>query len=76
MCTEFCCSGRAGQSFRVDIVTRGLAYNKRILRADNRHVTSTTSIETHLVVVRGFPTKKFVPKCVNKRSSSERRYFI
>ena len=64
-----------GQSCRVDIVTRGLAYNKRMLRADNRHFTSTSSIETHLVVVRGLPTKKFLPKCVNKKSSLERRYF-
>ena len=30
------------------------------------------SIETHLAVVRGLPTKKFPPKCVNKKSSSER----
>ena len=30
------------------------------------------SIETHLAVVRGFPTKKFLPECVNEKSSTER----
>ena len=27
---------------------------------------------THLAVVRGLPTKKFLPKCVNEKSSTER----
>ena len=31
------------------------------------------SIETHLAVVRGLPTKKFLPECVNEKSSTERR---
>ena len=31
------------------------------------------SIETHLAVVRGLPTKKFLLKCVNEKSSTERR---
>ena len=31
--------------------------------------------ETHLVVVRGLPTKKFQPKCVNEESSTERRSY-
>ena len=26
------------------------------------------SIETHLAVVRGLPTKKFLPKCVNEKT--------
>ena len=30
------------------------------------------SIETHLAVVRELPTKKFLPKCVNEKSSTER----
>ena len=38
--------------------------------------SSTPSIETHLAVVRGLPTKKFQPKCVSKKSSSERRHLI
>ena len=31
------------------------------------------SIETHLAVVRGLPTKKFLPECINEKSSTERR---
>ena len=31
------------------------------------------SIETLLVVVMGLPTKKFLPECVNKKSSTKRR---
>ena len=31
------------------------------------------SIETHLAVVRELPTKKFLPECVNEKSSTERR---
>ena len=30
-------------------------------------------IETHLSVVRGLPTKKFLSECVNEKSSTERR---
>ena len=33
----------------------------------------TPSIETHLAVVRGLPTKTFLPKCVNEKISTERR---
>ena len=35
--------------------------------------TSPALIETHLVVVRGLSTKTFLPKCVNEKSSTERR---
>ena len=31
------------------------------------------SIETLLAVVRELPTKKFLPECVNEKSSTERR---
>ena len=31
------------------------------------------SIETHLAVVRGLPTRKFQTECVNEKSSTERR---
>ena len=31
------------------------------------------SIETHLALVRGLPTKNFLPECVNEKSSTERR---
>ena len=31
------------------------------------------SIETRLAVVRGLPTKKFLTKCVNEKSSTKRR---
>ena len=31
------------------------------------------SIETHLAVVRGLPTKKFQTECINEKSSTERR---
>ena len=37
------------------------------------HGSNTPSIETHLAVVRGFPTKKFQTECVNEKSSTERR---
>ena len=37
------------------------------------HVGTTPSIETHLAVVRELPTKKFLPECVNEKSSNERR---
>ena len=30
-------------------------------------------IETHLAVVRGLPSKKFLSECVNEKSSTERR---
>ena len=30
-------------------------------------------VETHLAVVRGLPTKKFLPEFVNEKSSTERR---
>ena len=33
----------------------------------------TPSIETHLAVVRGLPTKTFLPECVNEKRSTERR---
>ena len=45
------------------------------ISTDIRYASSTPSIETHPAVVRGLP-KKFLPKCVNKKSSSERRYFV
>ena len=38
-----------------------------------RYVDSTPSIENHLAVVRGLPTKKFLPKYVNEKSSTECR---
>ena len=46
---------------------------KKLLRSIQ---SATPSIETHLAVVRGLSTKKFLHKCVNKKSSSERRYFV
>ena len=39
----------------------------------NKLHKSSPSIETHLAVVRGLPTKKFLPECVNEKSSTERR---
>ena len=35
--------------------------------------TPPALIETHLIVVRGLPTKKFQTECVNEKSSTERR---
>ena len=32
--------------------------------------------ETHVAVVRGLPNKRSQSKCLNKKSSSERRYFV
>ena len=32
------------------------------------YTVNTTSIETHLAVVRGLPTKKFLPKCINEKT--------
>ena len=34
---------------------------------------NTPLIETHLAVVRGLPTKNFLPECVKEKSSTERR---
>ena len=33
------------------------------------------SIETHLAVMSGLPTKKFLLECVNEKSSTERRSY-
>ena len=41
--------------------------------ANPKYTVNTPSIETHLAVVRGLPTKKFLPDCVNEKSSTERR---
>ena len=46
------------------------------LNTDFFYAVTTPSIETHLAMVRGLPAKKFLLKCVNKKSSSERRYFV
>ena len=35
--------------------------------------SSNPLIETHLAVMRGLPTKKFLPESVNEKSSTERR---
>ena len=45
---------------------------KRLLRIHEQHPVD----ETDLTVVSELPTKKFQPKCVNKKSSLERRYFV
>ena len=52
----------------------------RNLRKSCRHKQSINgihkqppSIETHLAVVRGLPTKTFLPECVNEKSKTERR---
>ena len=48
-----------------------------MLKVENKTVIeqtmSTPSIETHLAMVRGLPTKKFLPECVNEKSSTEHR---
>ena len=44
-----------------------------LLLAARSYDRTTPSIETHLAVVRGLPTKKFLPECVNEKSSTERR---
>ena len=31
---------------------------------------------TQLVTVKGIITKRYPPKCVNRKSSTERRYFV
>ena len=59
-------------------------FNKKIIRHKVRRIQckknkmgtyeiSSPSIETYLAVVRGLPTKKFLPECVNEKSSTERR---
>ena len=50
--------------------TQKLAYWKPVL-STRKETSSTPSIETHLAVVRGLPTKKF--ECVNEKSSTEHR---
>ena len=39
---------------------------------EKEYTATTPSIETHLAMVRGLSTKKFLPKCVNEKSSTER----
>ena len=39
----------------------------------DRILARSPGIETHLAVVRGIPIKKFLPKCVNEKSLTERR---
>ena len=46
--------------------------NTQTLTVD-RHAISTLSIETHLAVLSGLPTKKFLREYVNEKSSTERR---
>ena len=41
-------------------------YKRRSLRHQS------PSIETYLAVVRGLPTKKFLPECVSEKSSTVR----
>ena len=39
--------------------------------------TPTVPFEgTHLVAVKGLITERYPPKCVNGKSSTERRYFV
>ena len=42
-------------------------------KAVGQYVHRNPSIETHLAVVTGLPTKKFLPKYINEKSSTERR---
>ena len=44
-----------------------------IQTAARGNTSTTPSIETHLAVVRGLPTKKFQTEYVNEKSSTERR---
>ena len=54
-------------------VTHHSLYCQKLqLRAVILHLNTTPSIETHLAVVSGIPTKTFLPKCVNEKSSTER----
>ena len=46
--------------------------NSAEIRTVQDPVSTTSSIETHLAVARGLPTKKFLLKCVNEKSSAER----
>ena len=45
--------------------------NSAEIRTAQDHVSTTSSIETHLALVKGLPTKKFLLKSVNKKSSTE-----
>ena len=47
--------------------------NHYLLKSDVFYVNIAPSIETHLAMMRGLPTKKFQPECVNQKSSTERR---
>ena len=44
-----------------------------LLNVNVNYDSNTPSIETYLAVVRGPRTKKFLPECVNEKSSTERR---
>ena len=56
--------------FPVSVLEKDLNSAER--RTVQDHVSTTFSIETHLAVARGLPTKKFLLKCVNEKSSTER----
>ena len=45
----------------------GVWHNVKFLQSQS------PSIETHVAVVRGLPTKTFLSECVNEKSSTERR---
>ena len=59
----------------VDISMNGISKDEteERLRALENRKAAPPSIETHLAVVRGLPTKKFLPKCINEKRSTERR---
>ena len=50
-----------------------IAGNLNGANAVSNQQLATPLTETHPAVVRGLPTKKFLPECVNENSSTERR---
>ena len=55
-------------------------YDRRLLWKDLKAVMTYTTNTPSMKLISsrrgGLPTKKFQPKCVNKESLSERRYFV
>ena len=66
---------RVSNSVRVFLTKNSVLTKKNhyLLKSDVFYVNIAPSIETHLAVMMGLPTKKFRPECVNEKSSTERR---
>ena len=56
-----------------ELLPKNIWFYKEQVIEMNSWIQPRDLIEIHLVVVTGPPTKKFLPKCINEKSSTERR---